>query len=79
MKMFLRRGMVLAGSGLLLGIVVSLATARVVSGLLFGIGAADPVTYLAVSVILLLVALCASSIPAYRAARLDPMTTLRDQ
>jgi len=44
---------------------------------LFGVRAADPVTFVAVAVILGLVALMAAAVPAWRAARLDPVTALR--
>ena len=64
-------------AGLALGIAASLALTRLMSGLLFGIGATDPLTYVSVPVVLLLVTLLASYLPARRAARLDPLTALR--
>jgi len=79
LKMILRRGLTLAAIGLAIGIVVSLLLTRVMSGLLFGVRPFDPATFVMVSGILLLVSLIASSVPAYRAATLDPMKTLRDQ
>jgi predicted permease len=79
LKMILRRGLTLAAIGLTIGIVVSLLLTRVMSGLLFGVRPFDPATFVMVSGILLLVSLIASSVPAYRAATLDPMKTLRDQ
>ncbi len=79
LKMFVRRGLTLATLGLAIGLVVSLLGTRVMSGMLFGVRPFDPVTFVLVSGILLLVALVASSVPAYRAATLDPMKTLRDQ
>ena len=77
--MFLRRGLTLGCVGLAIGMAVSLLLTRVMSGLLFGVRPFDPVTFVMVSGIMLLVSLIASSVPAYRAATLDPMTTLRDQ
>jgi putative ABC transport system permease protein len=79
LRMILQRGLTLAGIGLAVGIALSLVLTRLISGLLFGVRPFDPATFLLVSLILLLVSLLASSIPAYRASTLDPMKTLRDQ
>ena len=79
LKMILQRGLALAGIGLVIGIALSATLTRLISGLLFGIHPFDPATFLMVSIILLLVSLLASSIPAYRASTLDPMKTLREQ
>jgi ABC-type antimicrobial peptide transport system permease subunit len=77
--MFLRKGLMLAAIGLAIGIASSIALTRLMSGLLFGVRPTDPLTFVAVSMVLLLVSFLASSLPAYRASTLDPMTTLRDQ
>ncbi len=77
--LILRRGMLLAGAGLAIGIFVSLLLTRFMQDMLYGVRRFDPVTFIAVSLVLLLVSLVASSVPAYRAARLDPMQTLREQ
>jgi predicted permease len=79
LTMVLRRGMVLAAIGVALGIVASAALTAFLKGMLFGIKPLDAVTFVGVSTVLLLVCLLASSGPAYRAARLDPVKTLRDQ
>ena len=79
LTMVLRRGMVLAAIGVLMGIAASLALTDLLKGMLFGIKPLDAVTFVGVSMVLLLVCLLASSGPAYRAARLDPVKTLRDQ
>jgi ABC-type lipoprotein release transport system permease subunit len=49
------------------------------SGLLFGVRPTDPLTFVVVSMVLLLVSVVASSLPAYRASTVDPVRTLRDQ
>ncbi|HZP22138.1 MAG TPA: ABC transporter permease [Terriglobales bacterium] len=79
LALFLRRGMLLAAAGLAIGIFVSLLLTRFMQEMLYGVGRFDPVTFVGVSALLLLVSLLASSVPAYRAARLDPMRTLREQ
>lgn len=77
--MILGRGLMLAAGGLAIGIVASVALSRFIRGLLFGVQPLDVMTFVGVSAVLLLVSLIASSAPAYRAANLDPMKTLRDQ
>jgi len=79
LRMILNRGLVLAAIGVGVGVIVSMLLARLISGMLFGVRPIDPVTFVVMSAIPLLVALVASGIPAYRAARLDPMKTLREQ
>ena len=75
--MFLRHGLKLTLSGIALGVGASLLLTRVLSPLLFGVGAMDPLTYAAVSALLTLVALVATHIPARRASRVDPIIALR--
>lgn len=79
LALILRRGLVLATIGLGIGIVVSLALTRFISDLLYDVKPIDPLTLVGVSAVLMLVSLLASAAPAYRAARLDPMRTLRQQ
>lgn len=68
-------GMTLAG--LLFGLGFALGSTRFLSSLLYGIEPADPLTFTAVSVLLVLVAMLASYVPALRATRVDPMVVLR--
>jgi predicted permease len=76
-RQFLRDGLVLAGAGVAVGVVVSAALARLMSALLFGVGPTDPATYAAVSAGLTAVALLATWLPARRASRVDPAVALR--
>ena len=78
MAVVLRRGIRLAGLGLVLGLALALLGGRAVRGLLYGIHPADPLTLALVSVILAGVTLASCWLPARRAARVDPIETLRD-
>ena len=73
----LRQGAVLAISGIVIGLAASFALTRALSSTLFGVSATDPLTFAAVALLLLLVALLACYIPARRAMRTDPLTALR--
>jgi putative ABC transport system permease protein len=75
----LREGLQLAGVGVVLGVIVALVVGRWVKPLLFQVSPRDPVVFVAVAVALLVVATCASLVPAYRAGRVDPMTALRTE
>src|SRR4051812_10429635 len=70
-------GMTPALIGILVGAAASLAAGRLMTKLVFGVSASDPLTLAAVSTLLVFVALLASLIPAYRASRLDPAEVLR--
>jgi putative ABC transport system permease protein len=72
-----RQGLALALTGIALGLAGALVLTRFISTLLFGVTPTDPLTYAAVSALLLIVALAASYIPAVRATRVDPMVALR--
>jgi predicted permease len=78
-RMVVGEGMVLAGVGVVVGIVAALGLTRLMASLLYGVAPVDPVTYLAVSALLATVALVASWIPARRASAMDPATTLREE
>jgi putative ABC transport system permease protein len=79
LRMVVRRGLLLAGTGVILGICGSLILARLLTSLLYGVSATNPLTLSAVSVIMLLVAVLASWAPAHRATRVDPVRTLRHE
>jgi putative ABC transport system permease protein len=77
LMLVLKQGMVLAAGGALIGVALALSLARIVSTLLFGVNARDPLTLAIVTLALTLVALVACYIPARRAARVDPLVALR--
>ena len=77
-SLVLRQGTVLALIGVALGVALALALTRLLDALLYGVSATDPVSFAAVSALLVVVALVASWIPARRATRVDPITVLRN-
>jgi putative ABC transport system permease protein len=76
-KMVVRQGMTLTFIGVAAGLTAALVLTRLMASLLFHIGSTDPLTYIAVSLILSAVALVASYVPARRATRVDPIAALR--
>jgi len=79
LHLVISKGMTIALSGLALGLAGAFAFTRLISNLLFGVGATDPATFVIISLLLIVIALLASYIPARRAARVDPMVSLRYQ
>ena len=77
LKLILGKGLMMTIIGVSIGIGGALGLSRFLSGLLYGVKPTDPLTYSAVSLILIAVALLACYIPARRAARVDPMVALR--
>ena len=77
LRLVLSQGARLAVAGLAAGTVAALALTRFMATLLFGVGARDPLTFAAVGLLLLVVSLVASFIPAHRATRVDPVIALR--
>ena len=77
LRLIVGEGVRLATLGVFIGIAASIAITRLLSSLLFGVSATDPITFAGVAVVLCVVALLASYIPARRAMRLDPNNALR--
>src|SRR5262249_34437867 len=77
--MVLRMGVWLIGIGLLVGLGASLAVNRVLSSELFGVTAHDPLTFIGVALVVVLVGVAACWIPAQRATRVDPVVALRSE
>jgi putative ABC transport system permease protein len=75
--MILRDGTLLAAAGIVIGALAALWLTRFLRSLLFGIQATDPLTYVAVALILVSLAVLASYVPARRATRVDPLIALR--
>jgi len=78
-RMIMRQGLLVAVSGLLAGSILAIAAARAIAGALYGVTAADPVSWLAAAAVLLGVASIANFIPASRAARVQPTQALRTE
>jgi ABC-type antimicrobial peptide transport system permease subunit len=77
--MVVKNGTLLACAGALIGLAAAFLLTRLMASLLFGVGPADPLTFLCVPIALITVAVLASYIPASRAAKVDPMVALRSE
>jgi putative ABC transport system permease protein len=77
LRLVVGHGLSLSLIGIAIGLVASFALTRLMKGLLFGISATDPVTFIAISLLLAVIGLLASWIPARRATRVDPLVALR--
>ncbi len=77
-KMVLQKGLVLAGAGIVAGVLVSTITASLMASVLYGLRPHDPAVFLAVPLLLFAVAVLASYLPARRATKVDPMAALRE-
>jgi predicted permease len=73
----IRDGLGWTAAGILAGVLGALVLSRYVSSLLFDVGERDPITYLSVAMLLVVIAVVATAVPAIRAARVDPMLALR--
>lgn len=77
MTMVLRQGVTLAGIGIGAGLIAAFLLTRLMQSLLYQVQPTDPITFVAVSVALIVVALIASALPAFRATRVSPLIALR--
>lgn len=79
MKMVFGQGLLIVGLGVFFGLLAACAAVQVLKGLLYGVSAYDPFTFVGVAILLALVSLLACYIPARRAAKVDPMVALRHE
>jgi putative ABC transport system permease protein len=78
LRMFLHKGIVLAGVGVVVGLVFSASSASVMASLLYGVRPHDPAVFLIVPLLLFAIAVLASYLPARRATKVDPLIALRE-
>ena len=78
LRSILWNGSFLAVIGIIVGVAASIATSKMIAGLVWGVNPLDPVTFAGVALVLLIVSILASAVPALRAVRLNPISALRD-
>jgi putative ABC transport system permease protein len=79
LRPMLRQGLILGAGGAAIGLGAALLVARALASFLYGVRATDPLTFLSVTIVLLLVATLATYLPARRALTVDPITALRSE
>jgi len=78
LKLIVTKGVILAGVGIIAGVILSASTASMMASLLYGVRPHDPAVFMAVPLLLFAVAVLASYVPAWRATKVDSMTALRE-
>jgi putative ABC transport system permease protein len=78
-RLVVGQGMRLAALGIAIGLFAAFAVTRVMQSMLVGVSATDPLTFVAITALFVVVAMLACWIPARRAARLDPLVALREE
>ena len=78
LKLIVIKGVILAGVGIIIGVILSASTASMMASLLYGVRPHDPAVFVVVPLLLFAVALLASYVPAWRATKVDSMTALRE-
>jgi putative ABC transport system permease protein len=76
-KLVIGHGLVMAAIGIVFGLVASVGLTRFLAGLLYGVTTFDPMTFVGISILLLVVSVLACYIPARRATKVDPLVALR--
>ncbi len=82
LRMVVRQGLLLAGVGIICGVIIAVILAKLLTGfseLLYDVKATDPLTFMVIAIVLMCVALAACYLPARRATRVDPMLALRNE
>jgi len=79
LRMIMREGSIMLVSGVTIGLLLSIATAKILSGLLYGVRALDPIAFTVAPLLLIIAALIATWLPARRATRVDPVQALRSE
>jgi predicted permease len=79
LRMIMREGFVMLISGLAIGLLLAITTAKILSGILYGVGALDPVAFTVAPLVMTAAALIATWLPARRATRVDPVEALRSE
>jgi ABC-type antimicrobial peptide transport system permease subunit len=79
LRMFMREGAVMLASGVLLGLLLAAGTGKLISGMLYDVGALDPLAFTVAPIVLAGAALLATWLPARRSTRISPMAALRTE
>jgi ABC-type transport system, involved in lipoprotein release, permease component len=77
LQLVIKQGIAITLIGIIVGLFVALGVMRIVSGMLYQVTATDPVTFIGVAVLLIVVAVLACYLPAHRATKIDPLKALR--